>query len=188
MNMGFFFADVRDSDDAVTAYPFKPERFDTDSFNRWDASQRLGMQALLDIVATLQTAEDGDGKAPQLDQRLVEAARKTLTATGIDQAVQAYTLAFPSEVLLSEELGVIDPSVVHAARNFARQELAVQLEPELLATYKATSVGSEAGTPYTFSQDEVGRRRLRNACLGLLAALPASNDVRIIRASLCVCV
>lgn len=182
------FADVRDSDDAVTAYPFQPERFDTDSFNRWDASQRLGMQALLDIVATLQTAEDGDGKAPQLDRRLVEAARKTLTATGIDQAVQAYTLAFPSEVLLSEELGVIDPSVVHAARNFARQELAVQLEPELLATYKATSVGSEAGTPYTFSQDEVGRRRLRNACLGLLAALPASNDVRIIRASLCVCV
>merc|ERR1711935_565744 len=102
-------------------------------------SQRLGMQILLDIVKQMQ-ANGGSIAGVTLDARLVEAARKTLTATDIDPAVQAYTLAFPSEVLLSQELDVIDPTVVHTARNFARQELAVQLKPELLATYAATTV------------------------------------------------
>ena len=130
------------------------------------------MHALLDIMRQIE-ANNGSIAGVTLDARLVEAARKTLAATDIDPAVQAYTLAFPSEVLLSQELEVIDPSVVHAARNFARQELAVQLEPELLAAYAANSAGSES--QYTFSQAEVGRRRLRNTCLGLLGAIPGNG-------------
>jgi aminopeptidase N len=124
---------------------------DTDSFNRWDASQRLGMQSLLAIVEQIRSDQP-----LTLDPRLVEAARRTLSATDMDQSVQAYTLALPSEVLLSEEVGVIDPDVVHAARSFARTTLATALGAELTAVYKAASIGSEAGATYTFSQAEVG--------------------------------
>jgi hypothetical protein len=55
------------------------------------------MEALLAVVKQLRA-----GEAPVLDERLIEAARKTLTTTGMDMSAQAYTLALPSEVLLAE--------------------------------------------------------------------------------------
>lgn len=133
------------------------------------------MKCLLDMVKAYQVGEE-----MVLDPRLVEAARKTLTAAEMDRSLKALTLALPSESLVGQELEVIDPDAVHEARTFARHILALELKQELKQVYEEVSKGSDQ--PYEFTQDEVGRRRLRNAVLGLMSAERAEGrDKDVVR-------
>jgi aminopeptidase N len=72
----------------------------------------------------------------------------------------------PSEAYLAEQSDAIDPEAIHNAREFLRHALAQELRPILLESYHA-----HRDADYRVSPEAIGRRRLKNVCLGYLMAL-----------------
>ncbi|HVC11140.1 MAG TPA: aminopeptidase N, partial [Burkholderiales bacterium] len=127
---------------------------DSDAFNRWEAGQRLAGAIILE-------------KAGKPTPAFVEACARVLAAGGADPAFAAEALALPSETFLAEQMEVVDPDALHAARNTLRRELAAALKSQLLALYR----GLHSGAPYSPDAASAGKRALRNLCLGTLMEL-----------------
>ncbi len=132
---------------------------DSDAFNRWEAGQRLATTLLL----------GGTKEAPR---SFIDAFALVLVAGPNDPAFAAEALNLPSESTLAEQMDVVDPDALHAARNGLRRQLAGALRSELLATYRAMTVTG----PYSPDAASAGKRSLRNLCLGLLMEL---NDAEV---------
>jgi aminopeptidase N len=128
---------------------------DDDPFNRWEAAQRLATATLLEAKGVPAAA-------------FVAAAASMLQDR--DPAFAAEALNLPAETFLAEQLDVVDPDALHAARNRLRRELASALKKELFGQYERLAVKGR------YSPDAVsaGRRALRNLCLGYLVEIGES--------------
>ena len=133
---------------------------DSDPFNRWEAGQRLATAIVLD-------------QAGEPSRAFLDACARVLADAGRDPAFAAEALALPSEAFLAEQLDVVDPEALHAARNRLRRATAEALKNELLAAYRAYAVEG----PYSPDAASAGKRALRNLCLGTLMELDTS-DIR----------
>eukprot|EP01132_Coremiostelium_polycephalum_P016307 gene16307-19616_t len=135
---------------------------DSDGFNRWDAGQQLSVQVLQELIAQHQ-----QGKALVLDQRLITALRSVLSDESLDQAMVAEMLSLPSEAYLTEISDVADVDAIHAAREFARKQLADNLFEGLWLRYQANRDLSKK-TPYVAEAEHFARRALQNIALSYL--------------------
>ena len=134
---------------------------DSDPFNRWEAGQRLFGDLILRNASRLSR-----GEATHWPASVVAAARKVLLSTS-DSAFIAEVLTLPGEATLAEQMDVVDPEALHAARNGLARALAIGLEDDLVRTYERLApVGA-----YRCDTTEASRRRLRNLCLGYLNEL-----------------
>src|SRR5690606_35612189 len=84
-----------------------------------------------------------------------------------DWAFAAELLSLPGEATLAEQLEVVDPDALHAARNGLRRFMAETLQVPLNTLLH---VLEPQGT-FLPTTSEMGRRALRNICLGYLAEL-----------------
>ena len=139
---------------------------DSDSFNRWEAGQRLATRALLaGIVAG---GEGVDWIPPALvaayARILVDASTKQ-----VDPAFAAEALVLPPEQVLAEEVAAqgktIDPDAIHRARQQLRRHLATSLHEAFDGLWQSLAP-TEVYAP---EGGQIGRRALRNACLAYLA-------------------
>ncbi len=129
---------------------------DADAFNRWEAGQRLALERLL---ASLR-----DGGELLLDAPFVDAMRSVLTHPGLDAAFKELALTLPSEVYIAEQMDVVDPQRIHAAREAMKRQLAQALRPEWEAAFEAhQATGSYSPDPVS-----AGRRALANLALAML--------------------
>jgi aminopeptidase N len=135
---------------------------DTDGFNRWDAGQQLSVQVLQELIAQHQA-----GKPLEMDQRLVTALNTVLNDESLDQAMVAEMLSLPGEAYLTEISEVADVDAIHAAREFARLQLAEKLSDGLWKRYQANRAISKA-TPYVAEAEHFARRALQNIALSYL--------------------
>lgn len=135
---------------------------DSDGFNRWEAGQQLSVQVLQELIAQHQ-----QGSALVLDQRLVTALGTVLANEQLDQAMVAEMLSLPSEAYLTEISEVADVDAIHAAREFARKQIADQLFDALNARYQANR-GVSRGTEYVAEAEHFARRSLQNIVLSYL--------------------
>lgn len=135
---------------------------DSDGFNRWEASQRLAIQVLQEVIAQAQA-----GQALQLDQRLIEAFTTLLADESLDPAMVAEMLSLPSEAYLGELCEVADVDAIHQAREFVRRELATKLHDLLWQRYQANREVSR-NTPYVAQAEHFARRSLQNMALSYL--------------------
>ncbi|MBF4210079.1 aminopeptidase N [Pseudomonas donghuensis] len=135
---------------------------DSDGFNRWEAGQQLSVQVLQELIAQHQ-----QGAKLVLDQRLVTALGTVLANEQLDQAMVAEMLSLPSEAYLTEISEVADVDAIHAAREFARQQIAEQLFEALNARYQANR-GVSRGTEYLAEAEHFARRSLQNIVLSYL--------------------
>jgi aminopeptidase N len=135
---------------------------ETDPFCRWEAGQQLASQVILNLVADRQAE-----RKFTLDPTFVEAYRATLISGERDRAFLAEALTLPSEKYLAEQVAVIDPEGIHAARRFVVRTLAATLRHDFLAMRAAC----RDGRPYAVDDDRAGERRLANLCLAFLMAL-----------------
>ncbi|AZC95516.1 aminopeptidase N [Pseudomonas chlororaphis] len=135
---------------------------DSDGFNRWDAGQQLAVQVLQDLIAQHQ-----QGQALVLDQRLVTALATLLADDSLDQAMVAEMLSLPGEAYLAEISEVADVEAIHAAREFARQQLADSLFDGLWKRYQANREVSRT-TDYVAESAHFARRALQNIALSYL--------------------
>jgi aminopeptidase N len=129
---------------------------DDDPFNRWEAGQRLAASIILET----------NGKP---SAAFIDAARAVLRDP--DPAFVAEVLALPSETFLAEQMEVVDPDRLHESRNALRRSLASALREALSSTYEKLS----SRTSYSPDARSMGRRALRNLCLGYLGELGESG-------------
>lgn len=148
---------------------------DSDPFNRWEAGQRLAMRRLLSLTGAVQTARQS-GHVVSVDavlagevddHALTSALRDTLNDDTLDPAFRELVLTLPSETMIAEQMDVIDPQAVHAARQFLRRRLATQLRADLLHAFHANQ-NSGAYSPDAVSS---GKRGLKNLVLSYLCEL-----------------
>jgi aminopeptidase N len=146
----------------ILNYPFTEEELvhlmgrDDDAFNRWEAGQRLATSIILDRKG-----------APS--RAFLDASRSILSDR--DPAFAAEALTLPPEAFLAEQMQVVDPDLLHSARNELRLALAQGLKDDLLSKYEKLRVAG------AYSPDAVsaGKRALRNLCLGFLSELGMSG-------------
>jgi len=139
---------------------------DPDPFNRWEAGQRLASDLILRGAQALQTHH-----AIEVPRSFVAAFARVLGGEGkaarSDPAFSAEALSLPSEATLAEQMAVVDPDALHQARLQVRVQLAWDLKPELLDTWRSQRVTG----PYSPDAAAAGARALRNAALGYLMEL-----------------
>jgi len=133
---------------------------DDDPFGRYEAMQQLMLGTLVSAVAS-GTADHGP---------VIAAARNTLTNNALDAAFIAETVLLPSEAFIGDQMLVVDPDAIHAAREALRADLG----RELLSNWQA-AFAANAPTTFEYSPAAKGARRLRNVSLGYIVAASADD-------------
>ena len=141
---------------------------DSDPFNRWEAGQRLASRLILAATDDLSA-----GRPARWPQGIADAAARLVEHADDDPAFAAEALTLPGEATLAEQLPMVDPDALHAARNSLRHFLAEQLQDALRQCYQSLA----ASGPYQPTPAAAGRRALRNVCLGYLGELD-SDEMR----------
>ncbi|WP_114417280.1 aminopeptidase N [Marinospirillum perlucidum] len=143
---------------------------DPDGFNRWDAGQRLALQALQELVAAQQ-----EGRDLVLDAELIASWQKLLEGEPEDPQMLAELLQLPSEAYIAEQYDQVDIDAIHTARDYARKTLATALYPDLLRLYKAFNQQK----PWSADAKEAAARRLKNTCLSLLVVTDTDEALQL---------
>jgi len=145
---------------------------DSDPVNRWEAGQRLAMERLLKLTKQVAT---GGAANLKLDSTFINAMRAVLTDESLDPAFRELALILPSETIIAEQMDVVDPHAIHAARQFMRRTIGAALKAELLAQYHANQ------TPGDYSPDatSAGKRALKNLCLSYLMVAPQAEEIKL---------
>ncbi len=128
---------------------------DDDPFGRYEAMQQLMLATLIKAVQTGHVDH-----AP-----VIEAVRQTLTNNALDAAFVGEAVLLPSEAYIGDQMALVDPEAIHAAREALRQDLGQQLADQWHAAYAKHQAEGFALTPAA-----KGARRLRNVALNYLAA------------------
>src|SRR5207248_610144 len=81
----------------------------------------------------------------------------------------------PTEATLADEMKIVDPEAIHAARETARTAIAAALGQPFAAAYRDLA---DPG-PYRTDGRSIGRRALRNVCLAYLAAGDRTAGARL---------
>jgi aminopeptidase N len=146
---------------------------DSDPVNRWEAGQRLAMARLIKLTAAVAA-----GNKLELDATFIEAMGKILSDESLDPAFREQALLLPSETMIAEQMSVVNPQAIHAARQFVRSTIGSALRAELVAQYHANL------TPGEYSPDALsaGRRGLKNLALSYMAAAPDADAIALAQA------
>jgi len=129
---------------------------DSDAFNRWEAGQRLLLQAL---VAALHA-----GVPLQLAPETVDALRAVLRDPAIDPALKELLLTPPSEATIAERVTPADPARIHALHEQSLDQLAMLLHGDWATAFDAHAVREG----YRAEAAQAGRRALANLALAML--------------------
>ncbi len=133
---------------------------DDDPFARYEAMQQLMLDTLVASVAS----GHGDHGA------VIDAVANTLADDRLDRAFIAEAVLLPSDSFIGDQMGVVDPDAIFAAREALRGDIGRALLTEWRAAYAATHADAFEYTP-----DAKGKRRLRTVALGYIAASGASD-------------
>ncbi len=140
--------------------------YDKDSFNRWDAGQRLMCDVLLLQIQRIQNEQQPDF-SDQLFQIFIQAFEKLLLDEQLDPALKALALSLPDTGYLLDQLEVADVDAVYMARKSLQQMIARELKDSLLQVYQQNLIDGD----YTFTPYAAGSRSLRKTCLYYLLSL-----------------
>ncbi|MEW5287838.1 aminopeptidase N [Erwinia papayae] len=128
-------------------------------FSRWDAAQ-----SLLATHIKLNVARSQQGQPLSVPLHVVDAFRAVLLEEKGDPALMAQILSLPGENEIAELFDTIDPQAIAEVREALMRMLAVELADEWLAVWRAIHTSA-----YRVEHDEIGKRTLKNVCLGYLA-------------------
>ncbi len=146
-------------------------KHDSDTFNRWEAGQQLAVQIIFGLIEDLK-----QHRPLHLNALMVEAFHSLLTDEGDDLSYQALLLTLPDESYLAGQMPVVDVDAIHHAREFVKTTLAYALQDDFNRVYLIHH-RDESGK---FHAGAVGRRRLKNACLGYLNQLESSDTYNLV--------
>lgn len=146
---------------------------DSDPFNRFEAMNRLMLQALLEQVRSILISKQTTEVSPVL----TETFGKLLQDDNLSPAFRAVAMALPSERTIADEMPVIDPDAIHCAREHVRKVLALKTMSTL------QDLVSTMQTPGEYSPDPIsaGKRALKNACYNYLIVTSVKHHLIALR-------
>jgi aminopeptidase N len=139
---------------------------DDDPFARYEAMQQLMLDTLLAAIGS-----GGADHGPVID-----AVRRTLEDETLDPAFTADAVLPPSESFIGDQMAVVDPDTIRAARDSLRAELGRALEPQWRAAYAST-----AANRFEHSRAAKGARRLKTVALNYLMSGGAEGSPALAR-------
>ncbi|UVO55401.1 aminopeptidase N [Sphingomonas sp. SUN039] len=128
---------------------------DDDPFARYEAMQQL----MLDTLVADISGNPADPTA------VIDAVGATLGDPDLDPAFIGEAVLLPSEAFIGDQMLVVDPEAISAAREKLRIAVAKAHLPRWRALYEAN--GARA---FEYSPQAKGARRIRNVALGSIAA------------------
>ena len=131
---------------------------DHDSFNRWEAAQRLGCRIILGLIDDIR-----QGRERVLPDFFLSGFRNLLKSD-LDPALLARILILPTEKYVGEQMTVVDVNAIHEARMFAREKIA----EVLFFTWHDVYQQYVSTNPYVYEPSRSGQRLLKNVCLSYL--------------------
>jgi aminopeptidase N len=146
-------------------YEYSPDQLatliahDSDAYVRWDASQRMAVNAVLE-----QCQRFADSQDMILESSLVDAFKGILSDRDADPALLAEAMMLPDEDYLADQMKIVDVDGIHAARDFIKKGLANELELFFRNRYDELN----DNLPYQKSAKAMARRSLKNICLSYL--------------------
>lgn len=136
--------------------------YDSDSFNRREASQKLFLNELQRLVRAYQSKSSTQVKAS-----LTTAYKAVVNDTKIDPAFKALMLELPSTLILAQMEDTLDAEAFDAARSTLRLSLAQACQKELTDLY--LSLKSTSSKDLSFKA--ISERSLKNQVLRYLGEL-----------------
>jgi aminopeptidase N len=133
---------------------------DDDPFARYEAMQQLMLDTLVSAVR--------QGKADH--GPVIDAVRGTLLDAALDRAFVAEAVMLPSDSFIGDQMSVVDPDAIFAAREALRVDLGKALAAEWRAAYEAVRANR-----FEYSPAGKGARRIKNVALGYIAASGAAD-------------
>ncbi|MCW2367977.1 aminopeptidase N [Sphingobium sp. B11D3D] len=133
---------------------------DDDAFSRYEALQQLMINGLLSHIA---------GR-PLESGVIIDSIRRTISDDTLDRALIAEAVKLPSEAYLGDQMQVVDPDAIHAAREALQHEIGAQLEQDWRRLHADC-----ARNGFSLSADARAARKLRGVALSYLVASGASD-------------
>ena len=150
---------------------------DSDSFNRWEAANRLATQILLEIADFV----ENETKI-LIDERLIEAVGANLRMAlgkqkdvSYDKAMLANMLTLPTEAYLIDASPVANVDAISQARQILKRELAFRFEDRFYDIFWQNDLSG----PYSPDGESVARRQLKNLALQYLVSTEKTEAIDI---------
>ncbi len=137
---------------------------DDDPFARYEAMQQLMVNVLIGRIG---------GQAVD-DAAVIDAIRHTATDPQLDPAFVSEAIRLPSEAYLGDQMPVVDPDAIHAARDALQRRIGEELEPLWRDIHARTKANG-----FSLSSAAKGARKLRNTALLYLVASGAEDGSAI---------
>jgi aminopeptidase N len=134
---------------------------DDDPFNRWEASQSAALNEIEQCMASDTVI------VYSLQPHYAKAIENILDDETTDPALLAQLLSLPSESIISQSQTVIDPDLIHAAREQVIGQIAQQFGDKLSQRYQQSSNANDG----SWTTEQVAHRSLRDTCLSILSRL-----------------
>lgn len=129
---------------------------DSDSFNRWEAGQRLGCRVILAAQQAIR-----DGKEPVFPAAIETAFEALLNDSQAEPGLRAEALTLPAETWLAELVDEVDPVAIARAREALRVHLARRFPTE----WRSLQAENEVAGPYRVEPRDILRRGLHNLAM-----------------------
>ncbi len=136
---------------------------DDDPFNKWESAQKIYLKPLIHAVNTIIQGAVPDYSQPPF-QFMAQAFAQLLTTKTADKALQAQLLSLPNTEYLSEQFSEIDPHAIELSRAGIKQFLTENCAQALQDCFQNCQTINRG----IFNPEQMGARRLRDACLDYL--------------------
>ena len=148
--------------------------YDSDLFNRWDASQQYAVKLILKMIKEVQNGK----KEPDVDENYIKLWGGYLTDKNSDPAYIARLIMLPQENYLADKMDVVDVDAIHSVRSRMKKVLATRYKKELLEVYRENDISDK---PYRFSTEDAGKLSLKNMALSFLGSLEIDEIDQIVQ-------
>ena len=142
---------------------------DSDSFNRFEATQVAGTKIMTDLIADIKS-----GKKLELNTKYVDAFGKILADTKIDEAFKSLSMTIPSEGIIHQEQAEILYPETQQARDFVKTTLANVHHETLFKLYQSVNKAGE----YKLDPKSMGERDLKGKTLDLLSYVTVNDKYK----------
>ena len=151
--------------------------YDSDSFNRWEAANRLATQILLEISGFVENETE-----IFIDERLIEAVGANLRLAldeqkdaSYDKAMLANMLTLPTEAYLIDASSVANVDAISQARKILKRELALRFEDHFYDIFWQNDLSG----PYSPDGESIASRQLKNLALQYLVSTEKTEAIDI---------
>tara|TARA_B100001971_G_scaffold111191_1_gene102165 strand:- start:110612 stop:113173 length:2562 start_codon:yes stop_codon:yes gene_type:complete len=144
-------------------------KYETDEFNKYDASQSLYKQEIFNYINAFENNSDYN-----FSDSLINALNSVLSDTSLDNAFKSYVFSLPTESEINEEFPIYKIEATHEALKALKLYIAKGCEDTFKNVYNNINQ-----TEFKLDAKSMGERQLKNTALAFLAQLNSNHQLAI---------